>query len=52
MARLVEQMVLFDDDTITAVLLWLDSRRCLYIAANVVTLVQLKAYNLVHSVHL
>jgi hypothetical protein len=40
MARLVEQMVLFDDDTITAVLLWLDSRRCLYIATNVVTLVQ------------
>ena len=43
MARLVEQMVLFDDDTITAVLLWLDSRRCLYIATNGVTLVQLKA---------
>ena len=48
---LVEQMVLFDDDTITAVLLWLDSRRCLYIATNVVTLVQLKAYNLVFTVH-
>ena len=47
-------MVLFDDDTITAVLLWLDSRRCLYIATNVVTLVQLKAYNLVQyiTVHL
>ena len=50
MARLVEQMVLFDDDTITAVLLWLDSRRCLYIATNVVTLVQFKAYNLVQSI--
>ena len=50
MARLVEQMVLFDDDTITAVLLWLDSRRCLYIATNVVTLVQLKAYNLVQAI--
>ena len=47
---LVEQMVLFDDDTITAVLLWLDSRRCLYIATNVATLVQLKAYNLIQSI--
>ena len=50
MARLV-QMVLFDDDTITAVLLWSDSRRCLYIATDVVALVQLKAYNLVFTVH-
>ena len=50
MARLVEQMVLFDDDTITAVLLWLDSRRCLYIATSAITLIQLKAYNLVWSI--